>query len=237
MTVNEPPTPAAPRKAVRCRTDVVLLAVGLLVLALTALPVERHSVPGAEQDVFEAVNDGPSVPFAPVWVLMQMGNVVIVAVATLAALLWRKPRLAGGLAAGGVLVYVLAKVIKRFVVRGRPAALLADVVIRGDRAAGLGYVSGHAAVITVLAVVAAPYLSRRLRWAAYAVAFLVCVSRMYVGAHLPLDVIGGAGLGMAAGAVIRLAFGRPEPERAAVVVAPGAARGADAPNTDERPCS
>jgi membrane-associated phospholipid phosphatase len=33
---------------------------------------------------------------------------------------------------------------------------------------------------------------------------LVALARMYVGAHLPLDVLGGAGLGLAVGGVTRL---------------------------------
>jgi undecaprenyl-diphosphatase len=34
---------------------------------------------------------------------------------------------------------------------------------------------------------------------------------MYVGAHLPLDMIGGAGLGLAVGGLVRLLLGRPSP--------------------------
>ena len=33
---------------------------------------------------------------------------------------------------------------------------------------------------------------------------VVCLTRMYVGAHLPLDVVGGAGLGLAIAGVLRL---------------------------------
>jgi membrane-associated phospholipid phosphatase len=42
-------------------------------------------------------------------------------------------------------------------------------------------------------------------------AVFVCVARVYVGAHLPLDVVGGAALGLAAGTGVRLLFGRPAP--------------------------
>ena len=45
---------------------------------------------------------------------------------------------------------------------------------------------------------------------AWALAIAVCVCRMYVGAHLPYDVVGGAALGWAAGALVHLVLGAPE---------------------------
>ena len=83
--------------------------------------------------------------------------------------------------------------------------------------------SGHAAVAVAIATMIAPYLGRRARWVAVAVAMGVCLSRMYVGAHLPLDVVGGAALGWAAGSLVHLLLGapggRPSPERAAKALA------------------
>jgi glycosyltransferase 2 family protein len=40
-------------------------------------------------------------------------------------------------------------------------------------------------------------------------AALVCLARIYVGSHLPFDVLGGAALGWAAGALVLLLFGAP----------------------------
>jgi membrane-associated phospholipid phosphatase len=37
----------------------------------------------------------------------------------------------------------------------------------------------------------------------------VFFTRMYVGAHLPLDMVGGAALGVAVGALVRLLLGVP----------------------------
>jgi undecaprenyl-diphosphatase len=42
-------------------------------------------------------------------------------------------------------------------------------------------------------------------------AVLVALARVYVGAHLPLDVLGGAALGLAVAGAVRLIFGRPQP--------------------------
>jgi glycosyltransferase 2 family protein len=70
-------------------------------------------------------------------------------------------------------------------------------------------VSGHSAVAVALATVASPFLGRRARRVAWTLAGLVCVARIYVGSHLPLDVVGGAALGWAAGALVLLVFGAP----------------------------
>jgi undecaprenyl-diphosphatase len=39
----------------------------------------------------------------------------------------------------------------------------------------------------------------------------VALARVYVGAHLPLDVLGGVALGLAVAGAVRLIFGRPQP--------------------------
>jgi undecaprenyl-diphosphatase len=99
-----------------------------------------------------------------------------------------------------------AKVVKGVVTRGRPGALLAHVNLR-DNATGVGYVSGHAAVAFALAAVLAPSLPRAWPPVAFALASIVAVARLYSGAHLPLDAVGGAGLGMLSGTLLRWSFG------------------------------
>jgi membrane-associated phospholipid phosphatase len=189
--------------------DLAWLAAGVVVLVLCALPVHADRVGSLEADAFRLVNDLPSLPFPLVWVPMQLGNFLVVPAAVLAALAFRRWRLAGGLALAGAGVYVLAKVVKRFVERGRPSDVLDDVVVRGATPHGLGFVSGHIAVITALALVAWPWLPRWGRWAAGAAVVAVFLTRMYVGAHLPLDMVGGAALGLAVGALVRLLLGVP----------------------------
>ena len=184
--------------------DAVVLGAGAAILGVSALPVSEHRISGAETSIFHVINGAPGLVYAPVWVLMQLGNVAVVPGAVVVALLARLWRLAAGLAVAGVVTYVLAKVIKQLVPRGRPATLLDDVEIRGAAASGLGFVSGHAGVAVSLVTVAFPYLSVRLRVVAAVLAATVCLGRVYVGAHLPLDVVGGAALGLVVGAAVKV---------------------------------
>ena len=201
--------PRGGRRIERRPTDLIWLVVGTLVLLACAQPVHADRVEPLEASAFRLVNDLPSLPFGVVWVPMQLGNFLVVPAAVLAALAFRRWRLAGGLALAGAGVYGLAKVVKRFVERGRPSDVLDDVVVRGAAPHGLGFVSGHIAVITALAYVAWPWLPRWGRWAAGVAVAAVFLTRMYVGAHLPLDMVGGAALGLAVGALVRLLLGVP----------------------------
>ena len=78
--------------------------------------------------------------------------------------------------------------------------------------------------------IAAILLSRHTRWFTLTVvlgtlfALAVAASRMYVGAHLPLDVLGGAALGLTVAGAVRLLAGRPD--RAHPVLRAGTARNA-----------
>lgn len=65
------------------------------------------------------------------------------------------------------------------------------------------------ALAAALAAVVAPHLPRPAKAVAWAVAAVVAVARVYVGAHLPLDVVGGAGIGLTLGAAVHLLLGPP----------------------------
>lgn len=92
-------------------------------------------------------------------------------------------------------------VVKHLVHRGRPAGTDALVHL-----VTYSYPSGHAAAATMFGGVLIVLLFSRARRSAAAVAgsvavilwiFLVCASRVYLGAHYPTDVVGGALEGVA----------------------------------------
>ena len=199
--------------------DVLRLVAGLAILLLCTATVRPHDVGTLETDVFRLANDLPGDLFPAFFVVMQAGNVLAVGVAAAVVAATRRFWLAANLAITGIGVWLAARWIKDQVGRGRPVDLLSDVHLRGHHDNGLGFVSGHAAVAVAIATMIVPYLGRRARWVAVLVAVLVCISRLYVGAHLPLDVVGGAALGWAAGSLIHLLLGapggRPSADRAA----------------------
>jgi len=180
-------------------------AVGILILA--ALPVDVDSAPALEVDAFRVINGFPDFLDAPLWVAMQLGNLIAAPAAAAVAGVFRRWRLMVGFLLLGAGKWILARVVKDLVIRHRPGTFLDDVIVRDEFGAGKAFVSGHAVIAVGIATLAHPYLGKRGRIILWTLAGLVCFGRVYVGAHLPLDVIGGAALGVAIGAVIHAVLG------------------------------
>jgi undecaprenyl-diphosphatase len=204
----------------RRRLDAVLLAVGSVLLVATAL-LARAGMYRWETSIFRAVNGLPDWLRSYLWVLNQYGVFVTIPILVLIAAAFRRYRMSVALGVSGVGVYLLAKLVKEFVGRGRPGALLDAIEAREAFAPeSLGYPSGHAAVAAALTVIVAAYLSRPWAFAAIALAIVVPLCRMYVAAHLPLDLVGGAALGVVAASAVNLAMGVPARTAPAPVTPP-----------------
>jgi membrane-associated phospholipid phosphatase len=85
--------------------------------------------------------------------------------------------------------------------------VVAGAVLRQQPAHGTSFPSSHTAVTVAVVIALVPFLPRAMAGVAIGYAVLVGWSRVYLGVHYPLDIMGGAGIGMAVGGVILLALG------------------------------
>lgn len=133
----------------------------------------------------------------------DLGSVYSVAgVATVLAATGRR-RLAADVLGVGLVAWNVAQLSKTRVRRQRPFE--ADGVRRLIRKpTGSSFPSGHAAVgVAMFTMLADRSRGGRSRRLLQSLGAYVAFSRIYVGVHYPTDVVGGAGMGLALGALWR----------------------------------
>jgi hypothetical protein len=178
-------------------SDVLTAVAAASGTALCAWAVAPGIVGTLERAVFRSVNGWPDFLQWPLWSFQTLGVLGMPLVVAGGALLCRRWRLAAGLV---LLVpaklFVEHQVLKELVHRERPGTTIPDAVLRDVPSAGPSFPSGHA------------------------------VARIYLGAHAPLDVVGGALAGVAVAALLNLLVGvSPGPAVPATPRAPAAPRG------------
>jgi membrane-associated phospholipid phosphatase len=188
----------------RVRRDLIVLVASLAVFAVCVVVVADGRVGSTERAVFHAVNGLPGWLYRPMLVFQYLGVLAMPLVVAAGALAFRRWRLAAALVVVVPLKLAAERVVKQLVQRERPGTTVPDAILRGVHPGGLSFVSGHAIITFAIAGLLALVLPRRWAIVVFVLAALNAVARVYLGAHNPLDVVGGAAVGLAIAAVLDL---------------------------------
>ncbi len=138
------------------------------------------------------------------WLMLgftQIGNGLATLVMALVLFLAGDRLLAYELILGTLTLWLVVELVKFLAHRSRPFIKLLQTRIVGYRAVGRSFPSGHTSQAFFMATLLARHFNVSLGGVCllYAIALLVGLTRMYVGAHYPRDVLAGAILGTAWG--------------------------------------
>ncbi len=187
------------------RWYIALLVFGAVLLAACCIVAFSGVMPGWEQRIFNIVN-GMN---APAWLASQIASpisdavwgIVILVVILLVVPKFRLRAWQYAVAAGSA--YALTFIIEHAINRARPIELGGEIVLRASQS-GPGFTSGHVAVLTAIGLTIWPLVS--WPWRILMVCFVLAEgwSRVFLGVHAPLDVVGGVAVGAIVVAVIHL---------------------------------
>jgi membrane-associated phospholipid phosphatase len=128
----------------------------------------------------------------------QIGSAIGVLGVALVLFLASERLLAYELILGTLTLWLVVETVKFLIHRSRPIFRLTQTRIVGNRAFGQSFPSGHTSQAFFMAMLMAQH-SHSSIWIIFllfAAALLVGLTRMYVGAHYPRDVLAGAILGI-----------------------------------------
>jgi uncharacterized protein (TIRG00374 family) len=188
---------------------VFVLIGGISLFAITTAQVFSQGLfDGIERPLFNYVNNLPDSLSWLMYIITQIGGLGLV-MGWFALTWWLiNRRAAFGIGIAGTLAWFAARWAKVLIHRGRPQDFLPDVrFFELEPFSGYGFPSGHATFSAACAAFLYYQLPRPYRRWLLLISLLVGISRMYLGAHFPLDIVGGWALGAILGSSVALVMG------------------------------
>ena len=192
--------------------SITLALIGTAIAGAAGIGARHPVIHPLEARVFHRINRLPDWLYWPLWVPMQLGNLVVGTVVGL-VVAWQLDswRVAVGVIAATVLKRVVERVVRQRMsayleVRQRPGTSEQGAILRGADvpSSGPSFPSGHVILVAAVGTVLASSGPGVLAAIALALSLLVALGRVYVGAHNPLDVTAGFGAGLLIGGVVSL---------------------------------
>ncbi len=176
------------------------LAISLIVFCLLALSLLWSTGQRLDAWIFLVFNLRGRRPKWLDWAMLavtQLGSGITPVVIALIFYNRGNQRLAYILVLGTLTLWLCVELVKTIIRRSRPFMRLTQVRIIGLRAVGRSFPSGHTSQSFYLATLLVQHFHPPfwLAFPLYGIALMVGVTRMYVGAHYPRDVLAGAILG------------------------------------------
>lgn len=180
--------------------------IGLLLFIPSFIISLHHSLTGFEARIFYDINNWPNAFKTPaLWITEGLGAGYPIAACVLIPILFKRFRLAWRFffTVGGA--GIVMEIVKLIVKEPRPVVLLHGQLHERAIETGLNsYPSGHMVVATAMAMILWMILPKTWKWLSLVWIALVGISRIYLGVHTPLDVIGGVAIGMMAVSFVQL---------------------------------
>jgi membrane-associated phospholipid phosphatase len=196
----------------------VVGALSALAIALTYWYAVQPGAPAAQTALVTWLNDPPQplggllavtnalfrpVPLAAVAVIL-VGWILLTAHGTSR---WEVLR---AMVVSVALAEVVSQTLKVVAGQPRPTAYIPGLDVHGypKDPHGDAYPSAHTSVVVGLVAALWPWLTWPQRAVGVAVAVLVALNRLYIGAHWPVDVLGGVAVGLLSGSLCWLVAAR-----------------------------